>query len=68
MKNAYKLMGVLCIYIYYCFSAESCPAANIPVVYDHNVPITDSEGEDLYDSFKCTLLSFSQQIKEQMTL
>ena len=45
------------MYIYYCFIAESCPGANIPVVYDHNVSITDSEGEDLYESFKCAQLA-----------
>ena len=58
------------MYICYCFTAESCPVAgtNIPIIYDHNVLIADGKGEDLYHSFKCILISFSQKSKELVTV
>ena len=49
------------MYIYYCFTAESCPVAGTNIA-SHNVVIADSEGEDMYHSFGI-LISFSQQSK-----
>ena len=50
------------MYIYYCFTAESCPVAGTNIA-SHNVVIADSEGEDMYHSFKCILISVSQYSK-----